>query len=141
MIPTFPAGGTPGPACGVSGPTSNSFFLDQTNATALTSVCSGIPLCFPVLTPPALTPNDLGIVLAGQFTVPPGTSNTTITAVQANFGVCLITAYSSAGACAANFGVVYPFSGTYLTGIGSVPAAPTVTAGQTVAVSVQYSFQ
>jgi len=141
VIPAFPAGGTPGPACGGLGATSNLFTLNQSNATGLNAGCSGAQLCFPVLSPPVLTASLNGILLAAQFTVPQGTSNTTITAVQANFGLCRPSQYSTAGACVANLSGVGPFSGTYLTGTGAVPSPPTVSAGQTVAVSVQYSFQ
>jgi hypothetical protein len=143
VIPTFPAGGTPGPACNNTLPnTSNAFVLDENNATALINAsCNGNPLCFPVLPAPAATQSQNGMILTGQFTIPLGISNTTITAVQTSVGICL-SSYGSHG-CAGGSGVpgVFPFSGTYLTGIGTVPAAPTVTAGQTVAVSVQYSFQ
>jgi hypothetical protein len=139
-IPSFPPGGTPGAACAAINTTSNILLLVQSNATSLASGCSGAPLCFPVLTPPVLTATTNGIVLAGQFTIPPGTSNTTITAVQAYFGPCNASLPGSSS-CVANQTILLPFSGTYLTGIGSVPAAPTVIAGQTVAVSLQYSFQ
>ena len=140
VIPTFPAGGTPGPACGSLANTSNSFQINQSNATLLNSSCQISSLCFPVLTPPALTASNNGLILAGQFTVPLGTSNTTITAVETSLGVCLISTNATPSTCIGQTTGMFPFSGTYLTGIGSVPAAPTVTAGQTVAVSVQYSF-
>lgn len=143
VIPAFPAGGSPGPACGNLPQTSNAFILNQSNATALNAQFIGsplFPLWFPVLSPPALTGSSNGILLAAQFTIPQGTSNTTITSVQANFGICLTNQYS-ASSCVSNFPGVAPFSGTYLTGTGAIPAPPTVSAGQTVAVSVQYSFQ
>lgn len=141
VIPTFPAGGTPGPACGVLGANSNEFILNQSNATGLNSGCVGAQLCFPVLSPPVLTASLNGVLLAAQFTVPQGTSNTTITAVQTNLGLCLVSQVSTSAACVSNQVALGPFSGTYLTGTGAVPSPPTVTAGQTVAVSVQYSFQ
>jgi hypothetical protein len=139
-IPPFLAGATPGPACDNTLPNvSNAFVLDQNNATALINAsCNGNPLCFPVLSAPAATQSQNGMILATQFTIPSGTSNTTITAVQTSVGYCLP---HSGSTCAGEPPEVSPFSGTYLTGIGSVPPAPTVTAGQTVAISVQYSFQ
>ncbi len=140
-IPAFPTGGSPGPACGSLAATSDAFTLNQSNATGLDSTCTVVKLCFPVLTPPVLTASENGILLVGQFTVPLGTANTTITAVQTKFAVCQVSEFSTSAACVANFGALSPFSGTYLTGIGAVPSPPTVSAGQTVAVSVQYSFQ
>jgi hypothetical protein len=142
VIPTFPAGGTPGPACGNLVGTSFAFVLNQSNATGIDVVCGPNPYCFPVLTPPALTGSNNGIILAGQFTVPQGTPNTPITSVQAGFGVCpASTTPGGASACVATNQPLFSFSGTYLTGTGPIPAPPTVSGGQTVAVSVQYSFQ
>jgi hypothetical protein len=138
--PAVPAGGAPVPACSKLINTSNEFILDQSNATSLVAGCSAGLLCFPVLTPPTLTSSNNGIILSGQFTIPAGTSNTTITAVLTTMATCPSSSYTLS-TCTANSSTLSPFSGTYLTGIGSVPAAPTVTAGQTVAVSVQYSFQ
>lgn len=133
-------GGAPVPACGKLINTSNEFILDQSNATSLVAGCGAVLLCFPVLTPPTLTSASNGIILSGQFTIPLGTSNTTITAVLTTMATCPSSNYTRS-TCTANSSILSPFSGTYLTGSGSVPAAPTVTAGQTVAVSVQYSFQ
>jgi len=146
--PTLPSPSqtNPPPPCGLEGTLGNSavqsavFVLSQSNSEFSTNggcAASSSPLCFPNLSF-SMNAADNGIILSGSFTVPTSLSTTTITAVGTAIAVCPNSQtqpeclhYAAAGDS---------MTATYLTGVSPSPLAPTVSAGQSVSVTVTISF-
>jgi hypothetical protein len=146
--PVVPSGPAPGPACGNGVVPSLLYVLEQNNdGQSLSGNCQSAVGCFPGLNPPQLTSSANVLTLSGQFTVPTGASSTKITAVGTSVSACLLALGNTAASCLAIPGNTlsqlgsYQLTGAYLTGVAPLPAAPTVTASQSVAVTVTLSFQ
>lgn len=147
--PTIPSGAPTAQACSdlEIGNALNAgamlFDLEQNNdhnstsgACAATNSSFPIIYCFSTLTPPST--GGGAVSLAGQFTVPAGISSTQITAVSTGVSTC--PAVDTSSYCLTNGGSSTDFTGAFLTGVGAMPAAITVVAGQSVSVNVQLSF-
>jgi hypothetical protein len=141
--PTIPSGAATAHACSdLNFGNSLQFLLEQNNDFYSTSgTCAGVNAlfptvyCFPTLTAP--TTGGSAVTLAGQFTVPAGTSSTQITAVGTAVSSC---ATLTGTQCVTEGTSTTDFTGAYLTGVAPMPAAITVVAGQSVSVNVQLSF-
>ena len=140
--PALPTGSNPVPACGeIGGVPSEVFILEQSNDGVSPSSCPLVNTnnCFKSLNPPTM--NSLNVItLAGQFTVPQGASNTQITAVGTAVNTCGASTGTAACLISTNPSPIQ-LTGAYLTGVAPLPAAVTVSASQSVAVTVALSFQ